>query len=431
MTGREAALSALIKTETTDGYSNLVLDSLFSSADMTDKEKAFAARLFYGCLERRVTIEYTISKYASVPIKKMERKVLMLLIMGLYQIFYMDSVPSSAAVNETVRLAGKQSRGFINAVLRRAVREGGKPLMPEEKDPAYLSVKYGVPKPLCDFWRKAYGGETLLQILEGVTGREDGIFVKINTLKISPEDFLSRLKQLEIPAVLDKEYPDCAVIGTGIAEHHPLVREGLIHVQDRSCRVCCSAVDPKPGERIFDMCAAPGGKSFTLAQMGGPDSRIFSFELHQNRTGLIRQGMERLELGNITPKTNDATLFDPSLGLADKVLCDVPCSGLGVIGKKPEIRFKALEQFASLPELQLRILKTSAQYVRPGGLLVYSTCTLNPAENEDVCHSFLAEDGEFVPHPISVAQGEYMKTIIPDGRQDGFFFATFRKKAES
>lgn len=437
MSARYAAYKLIEKVET-GGYSNIALGGMFSKSDsLSDRDKAFAARLFYGVTERKLTLEHIIGAYVSKPLQKLDRQVRITLMMGVYQIMYMDNVPDSAAVNESVSLVKKLGKasasGMVNAVLRSIIRDGKK--IPPVKGDKYakMAVEYSCPAELIRRICKGYGEENTVSLLEASLLPSVTV-LRTNVLKTSSEELIASLKSRGISAQAS-EFEENAVICDDLrdVERDPDFIAGNYHVQDYSSQLCCKAVSPRKGETVIDICAAPGGKTFTMAEMMGDEGRIFACELHEKRTGLIVKGAERLGISCIEAVTNDARVYNEKLPMADRVLCDVPCSGYGVIRGKPEIRYKPLSEAQRLPEIQLDILRTACRYVKDGGLLVYSTCTVNIEENECVIEKFLAENSDFhgeeFPEDMGdFFRGKFMTAIF--SKQfggDGFFICRMRK----
>lgn len=437
MSARYAAYKLIEKVET-GGYSNIALGGMFSKSDsLSDRDKAFAARLFYGVTERKLTLEHIIGAYVSKSLQKLDRQVRITLMMGVYQIMYMDNVPDSAAVNESVSLVKKLGKasasGMVNAVLRSIIRDGKK--IPPVKGDKYdkMAVEYSCPAELIRRICKGYGEENTVSLLEASLLPSVTV-LRTNVLKTSSEELIASLKSRGISAQAS-EFEENAVICDDLrdVERDPDFIAGNYHVQDYSSQLCCKAVSPRKGETVIDICAAPGGKTFTMAEMMGDEGRIFACELHEKRTGLIVKGAERLGISCIEAVTNDARVYNEKLPVADRVLCDVPCSGYGVIRGKPEIRYKPLSEAQRLPEIQLDILRTACRYVKDGGLLVYSTCTVNIEENECVIEKFLAENSDFhgeeFPKDMGdFFRGKFMSAIF--SKQfggDGFFICRMRK----
>lgn len=420
---RKTALALLSRVEQGGAYSNLALDRAFSEEALSAREKAFAAALFYGVLERKMTLDYLIRAYSRVEFDKLDPSAVLLLRMGLYQLLYMEGVPDRAAVNETVALSELRHKGFVNAVLRAFLRDGGVLKLDPLAGEARLSVEYSCPKWLVKMWTRRFGEEQTLSLLKASLGRPP-LFIKVNTLRASRGEVLAALEKDGIDARESALLPDCAevghVSGTRI-EKSAAYCEGLFHVQDISSQLCCALVDPKPGETVLDLCAAPGGKSFTLAEKMENQGRLLSFDLHAGKLPLITEGAERLGLSIISAAENDASVYNETIPMADRVLCDAVCSGLGVIRRKPEIKYKPKAVLENFPPLQRAILETAKRYVKRGGVLVYSTCTLNETENEGVAESFLRENADFTL--------ETEKNFFPTQTGgDGFFAAVFRRR---
>lgn len=433
---RLTVVKMLMKMDSSEAYSNLLLDHVFSESDLSERDKAFAAALFYGVLERRLTLDYIIEKNSKIPFAKLDPAAVVILRTGLYQLLYMDSVPESAAVNESVKLCKKlkcfSAQGFVNGMLRSFIRGGKKisylGLEPEKR----LSVEYSCPQWLTEKLVREYGTDFAVRALKASVGKPP-VYARVNTLKTTTEKLLAELSKHRIKAAAYPGLDNCIKLEkSGDIEKCAPFRQGLFHVQDISSQLCCLTLRPVVNETVLDVCAAPGGKSFTLAELMGNNGRLYSMDLHDMRVGLIEDGAARLGIKMITAMQNDASKFNGELPQADRVLCDVPCSGLGVIRRKPEIKFKSAGDFEGLPEIQSQILETSARYVKPGGTLVYSTCTLSRAENDEVAGRFAAAHPEFLPIvqpvPYAGAAGEPMRTYCPDENGgDGFFTASFRR----
>ncbi|MGN0621156.1 MAG: 16S rRNA (cytosine(967)-C(5))-methyltransferase RsmB [Porcipelethomonas sp.] len=426
-TARFKAVKLLGKTFGKNGYSNIILDSALAESDMDKREKKLCCAVYYGVIERAVTLDHIISCYSRQKISKLRPDILNILRTGIYQLKYMDSIPDSACVNESVKLA-KQMKlqnlsGFVNAVLRSFIRDEKKIKLPEDRIQR-LCVEYSAPEELVRHLLENYSRENAVSLLESSVGRPP-VSVRINTLKKSREEILAEIADLEPSETVCR---NGFLINTGNVTEHAAFGKGLFHVQDIASQLCCEALAPKKGETVLDVCAAPGGKSFTMAELMEDEGKILSFDIHENRVGLIRNGAERLGIRSVNAGQGDALVHNPELEGADKVLCDVPCSGLGVIRRKPEIKYKPFAEFEKLPEIQYAILENAASYLKKGGELVYSTCTVNPAENENVTNRFLAEHRNFRGVPVLENMGEpfggYTATLFPRHfGSDGFFIS--------
>lgn len=410
MNSRQAAFETLYKIFYDSAYSNLALDYVLS--DM-ESGKAFASRLVYGVLERKLTLDYLIEKYC----KKPKPKVLIILRMGVYQLYFMDKVPANAAVNESVELARKNGLSYytklINAVLHKISEN--KVNINEMDD---ISIRYSVPQHLINMWYKAYGKDTVHRFLPAVNCSAP-VFAVPNSKFVDADELLYELNCDGI----DGEVINGVVMLTSATDltSASAFKNGLFHIQDLSCFEAIKALGISENDRILDVCASPGGKSFTAAYLADDKCFINAYDIHKHRVKLISDGAERLCLRSIHAEVNDAAVFNPDISPADKIICDVPCSGFGIIRRKPEIRYKNLDDIKELPEIQYSILKTSAGYLKKGGRLLYSTCTLNKRENENVVSRFISENSEF-----SVSE---MKTVFPsEFGGDGFFYSVIERK---
>lgn len=432
---RKFTVKLLTKLDNNSSYSNILLSDALDKSKLSNKEKKFASALFYGVLERRITLDEVIISLLKNPKNKLDTDVRNILRTAIYQLVYMDSVPDSAAVDEAVKLAKKNKNpavsGFVNGILREFIRRNK--ALPTKKDPLErLALEYSAPLWLVKKWDEEYGSEVCVSMLKTSLGAAPTA-VKANTLKLKLSEIISVLRTdgFECEQISDDIVKDCLKIsGSGSIEKSRAYQAGLIHVQDISCQLCCKALEVKAGETMLDICSAPGGKTFTCAELMGDRGSIYAFDLHKNRVELINNGASLLGLNSVKAGTNDGKKFNDNLPKADKVLCDVPCSGLGVIRRKPEIKYKDQKDFERLPEIQFDILSVSSKYVKAGGILVYSTCTLSKAENDEVAERFLDEYTDFepleLPEPLS---GSYKATITPDRfDSDGFFIARFRRK---
>ena len=433
---RLTAVKMLLKMESSDSYSNILLDSALTSSELSEREKAFAAALFYGVIERRLTLDYVIQQNSRIPFEKLDSAAVAVLRTGLYQIMFMESVPDSAAVNESVKLCKKLrlfgAQGFVNGLLRSFIRNGKKISWLGLSVPERLSIEYSCPQWLTEKWTEEYGTENAVAALRASVGKPP-VYARVNNLKCTADELIKLLSDEGISAEKYSRLENCVKLNkTGDLEKSRAFRRGMFHVQDISSQLCCLTLRPVVNETVLDVCAAPGGKSFTMAELMGNNGRVVSMDLHDVRVGLIEDGAARLGLRIIDARQNDALVYNEELPAADRVLCDVPCSGLGVIRRKPEIKYKDASEFAELPKIQREILETSARYVKVGGTLVYSTCTLSRAENDEVADDFASSHPEFAPIvqpvPYNGAENSFKRTYFPDENGgDGFFTASFRR----
>ena len=434
---REVAFKVLKDAEKNRTYSNIAVDRALSRSELLGADRGLVTAIVMGVVERKLTLDAIISSLSQKG-EQTDSDARVLLRMGIYQLYFLDRIPDHAAVNETVALAPKRLRGFINAVLREFLRrrESGRleSLFPsrEEDMLGYLSVKYSFPKDVCAEFIKIYGTERTEVIFEKFNSAPP-LTLRINTLKISRDDYSGRLRESGIDFRLSDRLEN-AVLLDGVAYNElPGVDEGWFFIQDEASQICVEALGAMSGETIVDVCSCPGSKSFGSAIRMANEGKIYSFDLHKSKLPLIEKNAERLGISIIGTAERDGRTPDESLfGRADRVLCDVPCSGLGVIAKKPEIRYKSISEFERLPEIQYEILSASARYVRKGGILVYSTCTVLPRENRENVERFLSEHKDF--EAVDFRVGELrsaggMLSLSPDiDGTDGFFVAKMRRK---
>lgn len=433
---RTVAVKMLLKMEDSDSYSNILLDAVLNENQLEGKERAFAAALFYGAVERRLTLDHVIRSSSNIPFEKLDRTAVAILRAGLYQLLYMPSVPESAAVNESVKLCKRlkvfSAQGFVNAMLRSFIRGGKRISYSGLGFNERLSVEYSCPLWLVEQLLEQYGEENTRSVLSTSIGKPP-VYIRVNTLKTTAADLIKALAKEKVTAKRVEGMEHTLMLDRlGDVEKSAAFRAGLYHVQDISSQLCCQTLRPVVNETVLDVCAAPGGKSFTMAQLMGNNGRLYSLDLHDMRVGLIEDGAQRLGIRIISVMQNDAAQFNEGLPMADRVLCDVPCSGFGVIRRKPEIKYKDKAEVEGLPAIQRQILETSSKYVKVGGTLVYSTCTLNRAENDEVAEWFAQRHPEFAPIvqplPVKDAENSYKRTFFPsENGGDGFFTASFRR----
>ena len=342
---RQIAFNVLLKIEQDGAYSNLALNNAIRESKLGGVDSSFVSALVYGVLERQITLDYIIKQYSKIPLRKIEIKTKIILRMGLYQLLFMDKVPDSAAVNESVILAKKQklqkSAGFINGILRSVTRTDPPYTLPDEKDKViYYSVKYSAPQELIRLWLDSYGEPNTVKLCESLSGRPK-LFIRVNTLKTDKnalkEQFLKEGVECKDVPVLDNAL---SLSRTGSIERLDSYKNGLFHVQDLSSQLCVHFLSPQPRELMHDVCSAPGGKAFTAAQYMHNRGKLCCYDLFDHKVKLISDGARRLGITIISAAKRDAA-EGAVLPLADKILCDVPCSGLGILSRKPEIRAKS------------------------------------------------------------------------------------------
>lgn len=460
---RAVALNTLLAVEKGQ-YGNIAVDTALKRTPMSEPDRHLYTALVYGVTERKTTLELLLGRFSSRPVAELDAAVRIALCMGLYQLVYLDRVPDHAALDETVSLVPRRVSGYVNAVLRAYLRfEAALPPAPDgsraprenrlttpdgwvarfpelgKGDLTPLSVCYGVPLSLCETFVSALGYERAASALAGFCEKPP-VTVRVNTQKTTAERLTAELTAAGL-TVLPPLYADTALrIPDGAVTATEAFARGDFFIQDEASQLCVAALDAQPDQIAADTCACPGSKSFGIALTMEDRGEVHAFDLHKSKLSLIETGAARLGLTAVTADERDARQPDPALlGKCDRVLCDVPCSGLGVIAKKPEIRHKDLTESARLPAIQAAILEASAGYLKSGGVLVYSTCTVLPAENGDVVSAFLAAHPEFEPYDFSfpakdeavadIVSENGMVTLLPDrNRTDGFFIARLRKK---
>ncbi len=419
---RRAALDILMRMEENagEGYSNRLLDAAISKYSFDGADRALLSRLVSGVTERRITLDYIISGFSKAPLSKLDIDALCLLRMGIYQLRYLDRIPSHAAVNETVSLARSRSRGFINAILRSYLRTD-EIKYPKKPDPLRLSLTYSAPRELCEKLISVFGTEKAESILASYL-EAPALTLRVNTLRTSREELIKELEAEGFECTPTARSPyGIRVVGQGLPS---AIAQGLAYVQDEASQISSLVLDPKEGESILDCCACPGGKSFSAAMLMQNKGSITSCDLHASKLPLIESGAERLGISIIKTKERDSSR--PHDGQYDRIICDVPCSGLGVAAKKTEIKYRPMSQNAELPALQYGILCAAAQSLKVGGVLVYSTCTILPEENEENIIRFLKEHNDLEALPFDGAPSGMM-TLLPDGEHDGFFISKLTK----
>ena len=432
VTARQAALEVLTRCRRDKAWSGDSLDAIIRRNALDRRDAALASRLCLGVLQNDRLCDYYIACYCGAKLEPTVRDILRL---GVYQLLFLDRIPARAAVGETVELCRanrcERAAGLVNAVLRRvAENRESLPPIPGEGTGEYLSLRYSHPQWLCDYLieKKGYAfAEAFLR----KNNEPPKLFLQVNTLKTRTEDYIRALERRDIPCCM-REPMGCVELEGGLAPELPGFEEGLFYIQDRAARLAVEIAAPEPGMRALDACACPGGKSFAAAIRMNNSGSVLSCDIHEKKLQRLESGAARLGIDILTTRAMDGRIFDPELEAAfDLVIADVPCSGLGVIAKKPEIRCKSRESLLGLPEIQYAILDNLSRYVKPGGALLYSTCTILSEENEDVVQRFLVNHTDFTAEAFSVCgiqSTDGMYTFWPhlDGT-DGFFAAKMKR----
>lgn len=425
---REIILDTLLAIERGEAFSHKLIKAVLDKYDYLDgREKAFIKRVTEGSLERQIELDYYLNHFSSVQVRKMKPLIRCLLRMSSYQLLFMDAIPDSAVCNEACKLAAKRKfhnlKGFVNGVLRNIAKNKDNLPMPDaERDKAeFYSVKYSMPKWLVEYWMDAYGEETTVSLLEGLL-KIHPVSLRFR-IDLSSEEKESLIAAMEAEGVRLTQSPYLPYVyqleDVESVSSLPGFDEGVFTVQDVSSALAVEAADIQPGDFVMDICAAPGGKSILAAEKA---DKVLSRDISQAKTSVIEENIQRMQQDNIAVEVHDATIFDEAYReKADVVIMDVPCSGLGVIGKKRDIKYHVTpESLIDIVALQRQIVENSWQYVKPGGILLYSTCTINPKENEEMVEWII---GKFPFEP------EAQKQIFPGIMEaDGFFYARLRRK---
>ncbi|MGE5329046.1 MAG: 16S rRNA (cytosine(967)-C(5))-methyltransferase RsmB [Deltaproteobacteria bacterium] len=457
ISAREYALKLLYKVENESKYSNIIRDELFREDSLSETDKAFFNQLFFGVLTRKLTLDAVISKKSKIKPNKISPWINNVLRIGIYQIVFLNKIPVSAACSESVKLAKKYghtaSASFVNAILRNVIREieelksngsNNEELITKIlglsgcSDIQRMSLLYSHPEWMIDKWIKQFGKEFTEELCKA-NNQNPLTAVRVNINKASRQEVQELLKQKGFECELSQYSKQGIILNKGNPINE-LYEQGLYTVQDEAAMLAAEILEPKPDEIIADVCAAPGGKTTHIAELMGNKGKIYAFDIHPHRVDLIAKTAKRLGINIIEPIVHDAAELKESLaGKCDRVLVDVPCSGLGVIRRKPEIKWtRKPEDIIELLDLQKRILSTCAKYVKPNGRLVYSTCTLNNEENEMVIEEFLKSSKEFNIDTQTMKKYCILNDDKKSGisfypnvhKTDGFFIAVLKRIAE-
>lgn len=435
MNAREIAYKVLLDIEKNKNYSNMAINKHFKDVKLSNQDRGLATEIIYGVIENKYYIDYIIDKLSKVKTNKMEIYVKTLLRMGIYQIMFLNSISDYAAVNETVNLAKKKNSkvsGFINGILRNVIRQKETIGAIKVKDDIdYLAIKYSYDKWMIRNWMIHFGREFTEELLEANSQRPI-IYLRTNTLKITRDELIEKLEKQNIKAskvnVVDEAIK---VENLKDIENNPLYKEGLFTVQDISSMLVGKVMNPEENSLVLDVCSAPGGKTTHMATLMNNTGEVVSRDIYEHKLKLIKASCKRLNLTNVNVEEYDAMKIDKdSIGKFDYVLADVPCSGLGIIRRKPEIKYKEKEEFRDLAPIQKKILENASKYVKKGGTLIYSTCTIQDSENIDVINEFLQKNKNFELAPINEVKVDldnqkkgYMKIYPNVHEMDGFFIS--------
>lgn len=439
MDAREIGFKVLCDIEKNNNYSNISINKHFKNLEISDMDRGLATELIYGVVENKYYLDYIINKLSKIKVKKMSTYVKIFLRMGTYQILFLDSISDYAAVNETVKLSkkyDKKSSGFINAILRNEIRNKDTIMdITEEDSVKYLSIKYSYNSWIIKNWIDNFGQEFTEDLLEA-NNEKPSIYIRTNTLKVSREELLEKLNQegitcLKVPMVEEA----IKVEKLKNIENNELFKAGLFTIQDISSMIVGKVINPKEDSLILDVCSAPGGKSTHLATLMNNTGQVVARDIFEHKLKLIKSTVNRLGLKNVHVEGFDASEIDEnSINKFDYVLADVPCSGLGIIRRKPEIKYKKEEELEDITSIQKKILENASKYVKIGGTLVYSTCTVQDMENINIITSFIEKNNNFELTPIDTVNVDldnqdkgYLKIYPNIHGIDGFFIAKLKR----
>jgi len=440
MDAREVALLTLNACQRQGGWSDSVLKKQLAAAGLDSRDAALATKLCFGVLQNQLLLDFYLSKFSNIPLKRMEGKVVQALRLATYQMLFLDKIPHSAAVNSAVALTKAHCRnpraaGMVNGILRSLERnQDNLPTIPQDDPARYLGTLYSHPDWFVKEFLPELGMEETAAFLAANNNQPDTT-VMVNTIRTTTAELTAALENDGVKVEPHPWLENCLYLSrTGDLEQLSAFRDGLFYVQDPASCLAIQAAGPEAGMRVLDCCAAPGGKSFAASIAMGNEGEVISCDLHPHKKKLIQAGADRLGLDIVKPMTADGKKFREEWeGAFDLVLVDAPCSGLGVIRKKPDIRYKDPAPLEELPQIQSEILTNAARYVRPGGVLLYSTCTVLRRENQNVAEQFLSRNKAFkeesftLPGTIGTAENG-MLTLWPQRHgTDGFFICKMRK----
>jgi len=434
---RKLAQRILDEIDQTHDFSHIVVNRTLQRYDIESADRRFVSHIVFGVLENKLLLDYYIRKLSAQRFSRIDPSIVNILRMGLYQLVYMTKVPDSAAVDESVKLAKgitAKDASFVNGILRSFLRLNKTIALPDRNKHlvTHLGIKYSFPEWLVEMWIGAYGEKTTEELLEA-SNKTPQISLRVNTLQTDVDTLLNKLDAVGIVAKPSDLVPTGLVIeslNNLSMQQIPGYIEGDFVIQDISSMCVAHLSGVKDDQTVLDVCAAPGGKTTHMAQLMHNTGRIIARDNQADKLETIQENIERLKIKNVIVEQYDALELDETLiNTIDVVLVDAPCSGLGIIRRKPDIKYnKSPEGLINLIDIQKGILKNAAEYVKVGGTLMYSTCTLNPAENQDIVNWFLKQDTRFKVHPLS--EVGYL-TLFPNSHDtDGFFIAKLNKMDE-
>lgn len=430
---RKLAYKILMSLDESKDVSDKVINDYLKKNNLDKRDENLVRKIVYGCLENKLLLNYYIGKVASQPFSKLDQEIIYILQIGMYQILFLDKIPDSAAVNESVKIAKKvnfKTSGFVNGVLRSFIRKKDQLTISQDDLIEYLSITYSYPKWLVNYFIDLYGQEKTEAIFK-FNKKPPVLSIRVNTLKTKREDLLSELKSLGMSLETSK-LTDAGILihdlnGLSI-DSLELFEKGHFYIQDDASILVSEILNPKAGEKVLDVCAAPGGKSTHMAQLMNDQGLVLARDVSTSKLEYIKENIKRLDIHSIQTEIFDATVSDEEHSEAfDKILVDAPCSGLGIIRRKPEIKYnRSLKEIETISSLQYNILQESGKLLKSGGILVYSTCTIGSLENQDVINKFLSKHENF--DIIRLDDKDYLQILPGDYASDGFFICKLTKK---
>ena len=439
MNSRELAFKTLYDIERNKNYSNISINKNFKNVNISDQEKGLATELIYGIIENKYYLNYIIDKLSKIKSKKMSTYVKISLWLGIYQILFLDSIKDHAAVNESVNLIkkyDKKSSGFVNAILRNVLRQKDSIMEIKDKDiNDELSIKYSYNPWIVEKWIKDFGQDFTEDLLDA-NAEKPNLYIRTNTLKISRDELIGKLAKEGIKCTKVNGIDEAIMVqNLKNIEGNELFKLGYFTIQDISSMLVGKIANPEKDSKVLDICSAPGGKTTHVATIMENTGQVIARDVFDHKLKLIKSTVNRLGLTNVSIENRDALkLDDNSIDKFDYVLADVPCSGLGIIKRKPEIKFKEKSELSGLPDIQSKILNNASKYVKENGTLIYSTCTIHDEENIDVVEQFLKENKNFELVPIENINIDldnqekgYIKIYPNIHGMDGFFIAKLKR----
>lgn len=438
MNSREIAINVLEKVLEKGAYSNIALSNELNKSDLNDKDKALTTELVYGTLRKLNTLDTIIQSFVK-DISIMDKKILYILRIAIYQMQFLDRIPTYAACNEAVELAksvSEKDSKLVNGILRSYTQKDGVLDIEFRNRISEMAYEFSVEDWMIRMLIKQYGEPDTLRILHGLNSTPN-VTVRVNNLLGEYEDVFSELEELDYQVEEGLICPEAISIKNGGSiENNILFNQGKITVQDESAMLVAPLLDIEDGLTVLDLCSAPGGKTTHISELLNNTGKVLAFDIHSQKLELVRQNADRLGITNIELKEMDATRLNPELiNIADRVLIDVPCSGIGIARKKPEIKWnKSRRDLKEILNVQRDIMESAWEYLKKNGIMVYSTCTLNKEENEDNVSWFLSKHKDAVIEKVFLGKDENLKydklgtvTIFPNEDMDGFFIAKIRK----